>query len=200
MSTCTILNRYAFVLGGIASDRECQRWIAGAERAGFASAPVTTRNGPVHMPGLRNNARVMEDDPETAAELWLRVEPLLPAEWRHVDRRGTSLLPSGLNERLRFYRYDPGERFALHRDGPFVRDRDEHSLLTVLLFLNDDFRGGETALLEPRYACDVPPVRGDALCFSHHLLHEGTTVLEGTKYILRTDVMYRRQEPAPGAS
>ncbi len=193
MPTCTILNRDAFVLADLACDRACEGWIARAERSGFTSAPVTTRNGPVHRPDLRNNARVMEDDVDTAAELWRRIEPVMPPAWRRVDRRGAAHLPVGLNERLRFYRYDPGEYFAVHRDAPYIRDNRVFSLLTLLLFLNDDFTGGETRILEPRYACEVAPLRGSALCFSHRLLHEGAAVTAGTKYILRSDVMYRRQ-------
>ena len=46
----------------------------------------------------------------------------------------------GLNERLRFLRYEPGEKFEPHLDGSFVRtDGDkagDRSFVTVLLYLN----------------------------------------------------------------
>ena len=36
----------------------------------------------------------------------------------------------------------------------------------------------------------VQPKVGMALVFEHAILHEGVAVEEGTKYVLRTDVMY----------
>ncbi len=37
----------------------------------------------------------------------------------------------------------------------------------------------------------VQPRAGMALVFKHAILHEGSSVVAGTKYVLRTDVMYR---------
>ena len=38
----------------------------------------------------------------------------------------------------------------------------------------------------------IGPKRGMALFFRHELLHEGRAVKSGTKYVMRTDVMYGR--------
>jgi hypothetical protein len=95
----------------------------------------------------------------------------------------------GFNERWRYYRYGPGERFAPHSDGSFVRSENERSHLTFMLYLNDDFLGGETKFYFPYLA--VQPARGQALVFVHWKLHEGAEILRGQKYVLRTDVMYR---------
>ena len=40
--------------------------------------------------------------------------------------------------------------------------------------------------------CFVSPKAGTALIFNHDTLHEGLPVTEGVKYIIRTEVMYRR--------
>lgn len=40
--------------------------------------------------------------------------------------------------------------------------------------------------------CFVRPKEGTALVFNHDTLHEGLPVTDGVKYILRTEVMYRR--------
>jgi prolyl 4-hydroxylase len=96
----------------------------------------------------------------------------------------------GANERLRCYRYAPGQRFKPHFDGSFARDHDERSLLTFMVYLNDDFEGGETALLDLDQM--VAPKTGSALLFQHPILHEGCTVTRGVKYALRSDIMYRR--------
>jgi prolyl 4-hydroxylase len=95
----------------------------------------------------------------------------------------------GLNERLRFYRYSPGQRFAAHTDGYFIRSETERSLLTLILYLNEEFTGGETFFLNSETR--VAPQTGKVLVFAHQLWHEGLPVQSGTKYILRTDVIYR---------
>jgi hypothetical protein len=67
-----------------------------------------------------------------------------------------------------------------------------------MIYLNDDFDGGATSF---RYdyggtsidgALHVTPRRGMALLFHHPILHRGDPVAVGRKYVLRTDVMYRR--------
>jgi len=56
-----------------------------------------------------------------------------------------------------------------------------------MIYLNDDFKGGETKFND----LIVAPKKGTALIFYHYLEHEGSEVIEGTKYVLRTDIMYR---------
>ncbi len=161
----------------------CSELVARAEGIGFADAPITTGFGFVMAPEVRNNTRVMVDDHALARTLWERLEPTLPARlgpWAIV----------GLNERFRFYRYEVGQRFAWHRDGAFERPSGERSRLTLMLYLNDDFEGGDTEFdVGERLA--VRPETGMALLFSHPVRHQGASVTRGQKYVLRTDVMYR---------
>ena len=95
---------------------------------------------------------------------------------------------SGLNERFRFYRYTRDQAFRWHRDGAFRRDDREASRLTLMIYLNEGFGGGGT---EFDLAETVVPRTGMALVFAHHLRHQGAPVTQGTKYVLRTDVMFR---------
>lgn len=73
--------------------------------------------------------------------------------------------------------------------------------LHQLLYLNDEFEGGETTFFMPAAregtlnAYPVRPVMGAVAIFPHGeangaLLHEGTGVRKGAKYIIRTDVEY----------
>ena len=102
------------------------------------------------------------------------------------------------NERLRLLRYDGGEYFAPHRDGTYVReDGGDRSFVTVLIYLNQGFEGGETTFLHCRdFDKKVPyvPETGSVLLFQHDILHEGSLLRSGTKYIIRTDVMYRQKK------
>jgi predicted 2-oxoglutarate/Fe(II)-dependent dioxygenase YbiX len=163
------------------SPDECRELIAYSESKGFDAAPITTAAGFVMRPDIRNNTRVIVDDVERAEALWLRSRDDIP---RFLSGRQAI----GLNERFRFYRYDPGERFAPHRDGAYRRDNGETSLLTFLVYLNEGFTGGETVVS----GLAITPKTGLALVFEHGLLHEGAAVTNGRKYVLRSDVMYGR--------
>ncbi|NMO15132.1 2OG-Fe(II) oxygenase [Pyxidicoccus fallax] len=172
-------------LPSVLSDVECAEMIQRIESLGPAAAPITTPRGFVMRPDIRNNERVMFDDPALAADLFTRVRHCVPptlGSWRAV----------GTNERFRCYRYQPGQFFARHRDGAFIRSPQEQSLLTLLVYLNGDCEGGETRFLFPPR--QVTPAPGMGLLFEHSLLHEGAEVRAGTKYVLRTDVMYRLED------
>lgn len=175
-----------FVIEGFLSEPECDDLIVRSEAMGFEAASV----GDVIIPTMRNNARVILDDPALAEALWSRAKPLLPERidgWEAV----------GLNERFRFYRYDTAEAFAPHYDGSIGRGDGEESKLTFMVYLNEGCEGGQTTFYHPdgRPRFDVRPRTGQALIFVHLQLHEGAPVTSGRKYALRTDVMYRR--PAP---
>ena len=128
---------------------------------------------------VRNNDRVMLDDVELAERLWKKLQPFCPP---YVMFHPVV----GLNERVRFYRYEKGQRFRWHMDGSYRRQNGEHSRLTFMVYLNDGFEGGETLFQDTT----VEPERGMALVFAHGYLHEGGEVFAGRKYVLRTDIMF----------
>lgn len=170
----------------------CDELIARSERMGFQPAPITTSRGFVMAPEIRDNTRVMLDDRLLAASLWRRLAeadavPKVRGRWHAI----------GLNERFRFYRYERGQRFRWHRDGAFVRSSTERSHLTLLLYLNDppmlnakSDEGGATQFDLGGVNLSVEPKAGRVLLFEHEVRHQGAPVIEGRKYVLRTDVMY----------
>jgi predicted 2-oxoglutarate/Fe(II)-dependent dioxygenase YbiX len=177
----------AFVVPDVLTPKACADYIAFSEKIGYEPATITTGNGAELRPDVRNNDRVIYDDEVLAETLWELVKDYFPATVKNRSVRG-------LNERFRFYRYDPGQRFEWHMDGYFERENGERSLYTVLFFLNDSFEGGETRFRIRDDAgvktVGVKPVTGHVLIFLHEMLHEGAAVSAGRKYILRTDVMY----------
>ena len=99
-----------------------------------------------------------------------------------------------------------------HEDAWAWAEGERVSHLTVLLYLNDDFEGGETVLYPGAQGDETPvdgiavqPIAGSALCFGQSfrfnrdgvehsadaLLHEGAPVASGSpKYVVRSDVCY----------
>ncbi|WP_255990817.1 2OG-Fe(II) oxygenase [Chitinolyticbacter albus] len=170
-----------FTIHDVLSAQECTDQIARSEQGGYDAAPLQTAQGPVMASEVRNNDRLIVDDTPLAASLFERVQVALPPElegWR-VSR---------LNERFRYYRYTPEQYFKWHYDGTYRASDNEESFLTLLIYLNANYTGGAT-----EFGWDaVQPATGMALVFPHQLRHQGATIIEGTKYVLRTDVMYQR--------
>ena len=124
----------------------------------------------------------------------------------------------GINARFRFFRYFESAVYRPHsdgswpgsgldKDGKLVDDlyQDRVSKLTFLIYLNSDFIGGSTTFFLPNAdkvgiieTRSVEPTRGSVLCFPHgdsefSLIHEGSAVMKGTKYVIRSDVLYRQR-------
>ena len=117
-----------------------------------------------------------------------------------------------VNPRLRVLRYDAdnGDDFRPHFDA-VTEDREGRlgkvgpgwvwrSYLTVLLYLNSGFTGGETVFKQTSGGGEgkVTPRTGWACVFEHDLWHEGRKLADGVKYILRTDVMFLVREGVGG--
>ena len=183
-----------FLIHDFLSEEECQQYIDQSESIRYDEAPITTGSGFVMRKDIRNNSRVILDDESLAQMLFERAKDLLPSAWLKWNRL------VGFNERWRFYRYDPGQRFVAHTDGYFLRENNDQSQFTFMIYLNDDFKGGCTTFeqrkdpLTGKKPLRVKPTTGTALVFYHHLIHEGEIVDAGRKYVLRTDVMYRQTE------
>ena len=199
MVKATFLHPEICVLEDFLTAAECVALIDKSEAGSYEAATVTTHSGPIIAKGVRNNDRFMVDDVEETDRLWARLKEFFPGTYR--DRYEAI----GLNERLRFYRYGPGQVFRWHRDGAFIRDNGDESIFTFLVYLNDACQGGETMFRglplgyvnneqAPR-EISVKPKTGTALLFAHPMDHTGAMVTEGVKYVLRSDVMYRTMAP-----
>lgn len=176
-----------FSAAGLLSHGECQQLLATAQQHGFEPAMVRARSGTQAMPAVRNNQRLLVELPVWRGLLWARLQALGLPVLHHQQA-------VGLPRALRFYEYTAGQRFRMHKDGPWVED-GLTSQLTVLVYLNDAFTGGDTGFKQFR----VTPRTGDALVFVHDTWHEGAPVEQGTKYVLRSDILYAPAVPTPAA-
>ncbi|KXZ56302.1 hypothetical protein GPECTOR_1g266 [Gonium pectorale] len=185
---------------------------AAAAGAGLASSSAARNGG--SGGGERGAAGVVWlADESLQGPLYERIAHLLP---QHLC--GGDL--AGINARWRLYRYDKGAVYRPHVDGAWpgsgLKDGryefdafgDRWSRLTFLVYLNDGFEGGATTFYTPAPpgsgACleahSVKPVAGNILVFPHgdtmgSLVHEGAAVTRGSKYVIRTEVLYKL---APG--
>ncbi|MBL0742046.1 prolyl hydroxylase family protein [Chryseolinea lacunae] len=173
------LTSHIYTLDNFLTPEACLAFIQQTENLGYEPATIMTDHGPRLAEHVRNNNRVMFKDVALAEQLWQRLGEQAPAPL-------SDSVAYGLNELFRFYRYRPGQKFRKHRDASYIKSATEGSLFTFMIYLNDDFTGGETTFNE----IVVKPKTGSALIFRHALEHEGTEVLTGVKYVLRTDIMF----------
>lgn len=178
---------YAVEVRGVLTRRECDALIAATEARGYEPALLNRGFGRQELvPSTRRGDRRIVDDARLARLLFERVRPFAPevvGAYRLV----------GLNERLRFLKYAPGDYFRRHRDGCYERadGTGERSFLTLLLYLNDEYDGGFTTLFNHEHEeTRVAPEPGLVLLHDHALLHESPDLKLGLKYAIRTDVMY----------
>ncbi len=181
------MSRFRLVKENFFTPEECKGFIDLSEKEGYAESLIRMKGveGEVMNKEIRDNDRVIWDNPQVAEQLWELVKDLMP-----YDIDGWE--PIGLNERFRFYRYKDGQQFKPHVDGAYKKSPTEMSKITLLIYLNEEFEGGATTLIIENE--EIIPKTGQLLLFEHKLLHCGRPVISGTKYVLRTDVMYRLKE------
>jgi prolyl 4-hydroxylase len=108
----------------------------------------------------------------------------------------TNNLPFENAEDLQVVKYEKGNYYRAHHDSypdndPYFFASGGHRVLTALIYLNDDFEGGETDF--PNLELRVKPVKNRAVIFHPldaknkkchpYALHAGMDVTSGTKYV-----------------
>lgn len=177
------INKNIFIIMDFWNKDKCAEFIAQSEQRGYQDAKINTGVGQRVVKSVRNNKRVMYKDVDLANEIWESLAKFAPEQIGNYKSMG-------LNELFRFYRYNPKEEFKRHRDESYIRNESEASFYTFMIYLNDNFVGGETTF--PQNI--IKPVTGMALIFLHNIEHAGSPIIQGTKYVLRTDIMYKIQE------
>lgn len=86
---------------------------------------------------------------------------------------------------LEFYYYTRGNFSSAHTDECTKFLPKVFSNYTAVIYLNDDFIGGETYFTTKEKT--IVPKIGRLLMFQHHLMHQGNEVELGTKYIFRAN-------------
>jgi len=179
-------------LHNVMTKEECATLIEVSEKTGFEDASVFC-----HFYRERLNDRLTFNDTELADHIWERCKPFVPQEFNH---NGNLWKACGLNIRFRCCKYLSGHYFGRHIDGRYTPNGKLQSWMTLMFYINDDFTGGNTVFYDINGGVrfSVAPSPGLAILFwqgdlGHDLWHDGQPILTGTKYILRTDVMFKRE-------
>eukprot|EP00298_Acanthocystis_sp_HF-20_P013345 c20306_g1_i1.p1 GENE.c20306_g1_i1~~c20306_g1_i1.p1 ORF type:complete len:678 (-),score=263.66 c20306_g1_i1:76-2109(-) len=163
---------------------------------------------------------------ESMSELWKRLVPIVQ-EW--IDQSDQKVIPFGfnidsnskwkpvgLNPCIRITRYSPQDSFQIHRDSQFTPNTSLRSILTLLVYLDDN--DGTTKFYHPKTpysripgetaaeeifrvgeenfdTIEVVPQKGSFSIFDHDTLHKGEKP-STPKHVIRTDIVFAL-EPSP---
>jgi hypothetical protein len=177
------------IVEGFAAAAECA-WLVERGRHGMHRAKVYRHDSPGHtVAETRTNA-------EAEFTVWYADIVLALLRERIAASVGAD---TRYFEVTKLLRYEPGQQFSLHADfqepttPALAREIELHGqrVATFLLYLNDDYAGGETDF--PRAGFRYRGRRGDALWFSsvdgqgkpdYRSVHAGMPPKSGTKWLL----------------
>jgi prolyl 4-hydroxylase len=173
------------LLGGLASEAECDALIEAATPRLARSLTVATKTGgeEAHVDRTSEGMFFTRGENEVVSRIEARLAALL--NW-----------PIDHGEGLQVLRYRPGAEYKPHHDyfdpqepgTPAILARGGQRVATVILYLHQPAAGGDTVF--PEVGLHVAPTKGNAVFFSYaqahpasRSLHGGAPVVEGEKWI-----------------
>lgn len=218
----------------VLSSTECQMIIEQATKKGWSESPPTGGGHGHNDKELpRTSSFCVLYDDKLAEKLALKLRQYIPDDLTYLDdgnvylnsiTKGSEWKPNYIYNKMRIYKYIPGQSFPEHHDYKvrrrIITENDEYieqSFTTVLVYLNQDFEDGQTGYWPDetgihcrfRKGADdssskqklhqivITPQTGKAILQYQNILHEGISPKKGDKYILRTDVIHTQRIVRP---
>jgi hypothetical protein len=197
---------------------ECQEILKNASKYGFSSLSTYSKD-------QRDSSRLCIFDENLSSTLWYRLEKIIGQISNNkthpfgFDVNGV-WKPFFINNCFRLSKYEKDSiGFTPHLDSQFSGSFHLKSIFSLVIYLNDDFQGGETNFyskenlnidlnsfqgltlkeeiklnggLKNYDSMSIKPLTGNGVLFNHDILHSGEKIEQGTKYVLRTDVVFHR--------
>lgn len=202
----------------VLTDRECMSIRQNMYNYNFTDTKSYPKN-------KREASRLCIIDNSLTKILWERLTPILK-NLKDLKPYGLGItndekwVPFSINNCLRISKYpEKSVGFKYHYDNQTCLSDDRKSILSIVIYLNDSFTGGETIFyykddINERKKLDlgvgltvkeeielngginsyehieIKPRTGKCVIFEHDILHEGRKGKD--KIVLRTDVIFRR--------
>ena len=150
---------FVATIDNVLSPEQCREIIANSKQENFKSMLEKYRSC------QRNNSRVLILDHEFSSKFWETLQPTvnamltennMPTQPLGFDVSRGDWKLHGLNAGFRINKYTAEEKqfFSAHKDAQYCPNGDRRSLLTVLVYLNEDFEGGLTKFYFPKISDD----------------------------------------------
>jgi prolyl 4-hydroxylase len=170
---------------------ECAALIAAAQPFLRKSVVVDPNTGQMRADAIRTS--------DAAMFPWIDETPFVHALNRRLAAASETDVKQG--EPLQVLRYRPGQEYRPHFDA--IDNAENQRVLTFLVYLNDDYEGGETEFIAT--GLKVKGRKGDGLLFrnadmtgarDHNSQHAGLPVTAGEKYLASRWIRERQFTPS----
>jgi hypothetical protein len=108
----------------------------------------------------------------------------------NIENDNTIIRP---NKIIMSGKYNIGDSFSLHTDTGLYYNLEnrEKTQWTLLIYLNDDFNGGETVFYDNNWNITkiIIPKMGKAILFDINLWHKGNQIMNGEKYWIGCEII-----------
>lgn len=147
-----------------------------------------------YMDLIKNNkiSRPFTDSGNFTNNKWIDAElsELFYQKLQKYEIQDNILRPNNL---IMTGKYVVGNVFSLHTDTGLYYDAEkrEKTQWTLLIYLNDNFRGGETVFYDDTWKVTdiIEPQMGMAILFDISLWHKANELLEGEKYWIGCEII-----------
>lgn len=164
------------------NQQQCRRLCEIAEVSKIEDAGVH-RNGKLYLDANFRKTRRILLQPEHFDEIGKSFLTIMPRIEEHFQ-----LTLKGL-QGIQFLQYGVGDYFHTHAD-EFEPPSDSSRKISLILFLNSGFQGGNVVLYQDADRCrsgngiHIVPQEGLLIAFSSYLLHEVQEILTGKRFSL----------------
>ena len=206
------LSEFLFTADNFFNARECQSWIQHCISAGF----VEVDSNGSHDYAKRNQGRLQIDSTDTASAIFQRLIPIIPTVMdgrraigcssniriyrylpgqcfgKHIDESNIDSQGRGSTQ-LTVLVYLNGEDLAEFPETVGTRTTSLLGGQTIFYHDEPSKLRKKNVRKEPEVCAIITPEAGKVLVHAHGdrcLTHEAAVVVQGVKYVLRTDVIY----------
>ena len=140
---------------------------------------------------IRDCQRIIIDSVPFAKVLEKKLIHIIPKTINRNDRFYYKF--EYINPKFRFLKYEESNHFIRHKDESYISKKNEKSLITILIYLNDDYQGAYTRFFSDTYdkvGLSLTPETGMVCLMQQDIEHEVPKIESGIKYVIRTELMY----------
>ena len=145
------------------------------------------QNGKEHFfLNKRKSERCLINDTSFADKLLHRIIKFIPNKYNNM-------ILHSINYKLKFLKYCKGDYFTRHYDGNNISENGSKSQISILIYLNNDYEGAYTTFFKDKEDFNgfiIKPSIGMVCLMDQKIEHEVNALINGNKYVIRTDLMY----------
>ena len=184
-----IPGKHLQIIEDVFTKEECDKMIEASEKNKYTQAGLYTDGyGNEHFfLDKRKSERSIIDNQDFSKFLYRKIFKYLPKKYNNIKIHS-------INNRFRFLKYNIGDYFIRHRDTNYQSPDGSISLITILIYLNENYEGAYTTFFsdpDDFSGYILKPKIGMVCLMDQSIGHEVNSLINGTKYVVRTEIMYK---------